>query len=582
MRIPVLLLLVGLVTFPIRGQDIPSGLTARQRANYLLEHAYAFYSADLDRADSLFRATLTDAERGAWRPERAAALRYLGIVRFLLGDYPEALARYQACLSLYEELGDAGGQAAVLHEMGNFFKKRGEIDRSRKMALRSEALSRRAGDSIVLSNSLDLHGTLDLDAGDQAAASRRFDEVLLIRRAIGDSIGLAYIYENLSRLAISQGEVSRALTFLDSTVWLRRSLGDRHGEAISVNNQGEALLVAGDTLAAVPYLEESLAISTAVSFTDLQKWTMNLLAQAYAATGDFPTALSMQRSVQLLKDSLYNAATTERIAEMQERFETVQRDRELERRAAQLRQRTAWLVAALLGLLLLGATLLWVRQRAARRREALRREADVRLRDDRLRISRDLHDHLGAELGIIASELNRHDRGNGALRPYVSQLRGAIEQMRETIWAVRLEGATWTDLFSRLRQFADRLEGTACTFELDAQLADRHLDAPEVLHLYRFGQEALRNAHRHAQASRITVYARPGSFGVRDDGSGFPVGQPAGEGFGLASLEERSREVGGHFYRRAAAGGGAEVGMSWSEYAEDRMAPRDETMEIRP
>ena len=554
----------------------------RARLQRLLDDAYAVYTADFGRADSLFSAAAAEARQNDWVPEEAAALKYLGIVKYLSGHYPEALEDYQRSLSLYEGLNDAAGRAAVLMELGNFFKKRNEIDRALDHLRRGERLSREAGDSVLLSNSLDTQGRIFQSTGDRQRAADLFARVLAIRRAIRDTVGLTYVYDNLGSLATEQGNFPAALAYLDSSIVIRRQLHDRQGEAIAVNNQGEVLLASGDTAAAVPYLQRSLAISRAVGFTDLQQWTMGLLSESYAAVGDFATALAVQRGVQLLKDSLYSESTSRQVAEMQEQYEAEKRQRLLESREASLAQRNAWLVAAGLGVILLLCLLGYVVRHAARRRGELRRQAELRLRDDRLRISRDLHDHLGAELGIIASDLGRlgGQRGDDRLGAITGQVRYAMEQMRETIWAVRLEQATWEDLFARLRSFSARLTEGTVAFTLDPALTGNALEPHRVLQLYRFGQEALRNAVRHAGGTRIEVVGRPGAFEISDNGCGFdPAAVTAG--YGLSSLRERAAELGGELIVEDLSGGGTLVGLHWgNKYANPRIDHRRETADL--
>ena len=522
--------------------------------------AYAVYSRDLVAADSVFAAAVTRADAQGWREEAAGARLNRGIVTYLRGQYPVALALYQRALADYEALDDAGGQAAVLVEMGNFFKKREEYDRARDQLVRATALAERANDRRLLSNALDIRGQLEQRTGNADAARALYHRALRIRRTIRDTVGLSYVYEHLASLAVAAGRIGPALTYLDSTVQLRSLLGDRQGRAVAVNNQGEALLVAGDTLGAIPYLERSLAESSAVGFTDLQQWTENLLAASYAATGDPYAALASMRRVQAAKDSLYRRSAARQVAEMQERFDSERRERALALERARVQRRTAWLVAAGLGVLLLLGLLIYLVQRQRTRRRLLRLAAEERLREDRLRIARDLHDHLGAELGIVASRLGHLDRRlpDRPLAEVTAQVRYAAEQMRETIWAVRLEAATWTDLFARLRGFAARLDHPAIRFELPPALADEPLDAQGVLELYRFGQEALHNAVKHAAASSIVVCRSAATLCITDNGQGFDPAA-ASAGYGLSSLRERAARVGGTLRIEPAVGGGTAV-----------------------
>ena len=226
-----------LAFFAAEARSQPSG-SERERVRSVLDSAYYIYTADFGRAESIFASVAGIATRNGWQTELAAAHKYHGIVKFLSGDYAAALEHYQRGLSIYESLGDVGGQAGVLLEMANFFKKRNEIDRALDYLRRGERLSREAGDSVLLSNSLDIQGVIRKDTGEPERAADLFAEVLAIRRAIRDTVGLSYVFDNLGSLAMESGNYTAALAYLDSSIVIRNQLDDRQGVAIVVNNQG--------------------------------------------------------------------------------------------------------------------------------------------------------------------------------------------------------------------------------------------------------------------------------------------------------------------------------------------------------
>ncbi len=528
--------------------------------------AYATYSADLNRADTLFRAAVDRAAERGWKPQEAAARKTLAVVTFLRGDYEAALPEFQRALTLYRELGDTRGEGATLIEASNFFSKRKEYARAVDYLERGGKMVLASGDSVLYSNTLDNLGTIAMRQGEIGRADSLYNVVRSLRRRLRDTVGLTYVYDHLASVAGLEGRTQLALRYLDTCIQIREQLGDRQGIAIAVNNQGEALLLATDTAAALPYLERSLALSTAVGFTDLMQYTMNLLSAGYAATGRLADALAIQRRGQTLKDSLYTTETTAKIAEMQERYDAEGRERTIALERARLSQRTAYLVAAVAAVVALGIALLWFASRQRAKQRLLREQSRQRLRDDRLRISRDLHDHLGAELSILASDLGRLDRdiGGGRLVGAKDQVRTAIDQMRETIWAVRSDEGTWADVFAHLRTFAARLEHPSITCTLDPSLTEQRLDPYRMLNLYRFGQEAMRNAVRHAQATEIVIAADDTGLLVEDNGQGLPPGA-AEKGFGLASLGERARELGGELYYEVPESGGTRVRLVLSD-----------------
>jgi signal transduction histidine kinase len=78
---------------------------------------------------------------------------------------------------------------------------------------------------------------------------------------------------------------------------------------------------------------------------------------------------------------------------------------------------------------------------------------------------------------------------------------------------------------------------------------------------FRFVQEALNNATRHAGAARMTVHARQEDgcvvIEVSDSGKGFDPTQPTStEQLGLVGMRERIESLGGHFAITSSIGSG--------------------------
>ena len=85
--------------------------------------------------------------------------------------------------------------------------------------------------------------------------------------------------------------------------------------------------------------------------------------------------------------------------------------------------------------------------------------------------------------------------------------------------------------------------------------------------LYRITQEALNNALKHAAATRETVRLQAKEdflvLEISDDGCGFDSAAAEGKGgMGLASMRERTRQLGGELLIRSAPGQGTTVTVS--------------------
>lgn len=541
-------------------------LPERERVKQANEQFYKLFSADFTKASAFGESVLAISRKAGWKDEEALMLKNLGILNFLQGNYETALEYYQNALTHYEQLGDVAGQGAVCNELAVFFKKRKESARVLEYLDRSARLCTQAKDTICLATSLDNRGVLFLQEGKFLVADSLFRQVVELRTAIRDSVGLTYVFNNLAELAINQNKVEESVDYLGRSTEIRRQLGDRQGVAINVNNMGEVLLMTGSPENAIPFFEQSLAESRALKFNDLARHTMQMLSNAHKDLGQYEQALDWLTQSYALKDSLFDLKRSEQIAEMQEKYDSEKREKELLREQTRVRQRTTLLAFSGVGLGLLSIIFLLAMrqskerqkqllQEAALREKLLLRESENELQQERLRISRDLHDHLGAELTLIRSALSRRAylsekaEEKAELNAIGDNARQAMEELRETVWAISGEETTVQNIALRLQDFSGRFETANIEVTCSEEASAVKLNSAKTLHLYRIAQEAVNNAVKHAAGSDIRIAFRQNEgwleLEASDTGAGFDNAQSR-TGHGLRNMQARAEEMGGH------------------------------------
>jgi signal transduction histidine kinase len=182
--------------------------------------------------------------------------------------------------------------------------------------------------------------------------------------------------------------------------------------------------------------------------------------------------------------------------------------------------------------------------------------------DDRRRMARDLHDGLAQELAYISRNLDSatEDGDDDA----VWRLRPAVEraqfELRSAISALAPPGgqAVGTVLAQAASQTAERFRiGLDLDIVPDVRLSPTRTEA-----LVRVACEAITNAAKHSGAARVSLrLERDGSLvrmQVADHGCGFDTSVPR-SGFGLVSMRERIRSVGGELRIHSGPGRGSEV-----------------------
>ena len=193
--------------------------------------------------------------------------------------------------------------------------------------------------------------------------------------------------------------------------------------------------------------------------------------------------------------------------------------------------------------------------------QTLRRSIDSSERE-RARWARDLHDETLQELSALKIALSSGQRTSeaDALRATVAEaieyVEHAIRGLREIIIDLRPAALDALGTQAAVETLVERARARSnlaidCTIDLDyesGRAVTRHSPAIEA-GIYRIAQEAISNAVKHAQASRLiltlTETADDVTLSVTDNGCGFDPGDQTDSGFGLIGMRERVELLGG-------------------------------------
>jgi signal transduction histidine kinase len=192
---------------------------------------------------------------------------------------------------------------------------------------------------------------------------------------------------------------------------------------------------------------------------------------------------------------------------------------------------------------------------------------------ERNRLALELHDVVSQKLYsvVLTAETvaTLLDRDTDAARGQVAKLqeiaRQALDELRSLIFELRPPDLVQDGLCGALRKHVDvlrRVQSADVVMEGDLELAP---DPGRDAEVFRIAQEAMQNALRHAQASRVVVRLRADdgrlALEVVDDGIGFDPQsvELRARRLGLTSMEERAQRIGGRLEIRSTKGEGTTV-----------------------
>lgn len=190
--------------------------------------------------------------------------------------------------------------------------------------------------------------------------------------------------------------------------------------------------------------------------------------------------------------------------------------------------------------------------------------------EERVRLARELHDDIGpalASLGLALDMAAMSDALDDDSASNLKVMRTNVTKLVEDVRAkvADLRSSPGPTLTARLLDTTSTFEGEP-TIVVD--IDERRPPRPALIaDLTSIVTEAARNAHKHAQASKILVSGRIhrdwGNVNVRDDGTGFdPVHEPEGH-FGLIGMRERAEKIGATIKFDSQKGLGTTVSIDW-------------------
>lgn len=189
--------------------------------------------------------------------------------------------------------------------------------------------------------------------------------------------------------------------------------------------------------------------------------------------------------------------------------------------------------------------------------------------DERQRLAREIHDTLAQGLAGIITQLQAAERSvhaPGETDAHVARAlrlaRSSLAEARRSVQALGPQELGRAHLPDALRTLTERWSHDHDVRAHVEITGVREPLSPAIeVSLFRVVQESLTNVAKHAEASRVGVtlsYAGAEVLlDVRDDGRGFAAG--VGTGFGLTSMRQRIRGVGGHLEVQSAPGEGTSV-----------------------
>jgi len=552
-------------------------------ANYLQRQAL------LDSAMQVYNEALALAEDLNYLKGLAKITNNISLVHNDKGDYALSLESLYESLRYEDELGNDLGKAEVYINIGVIFFYQEEYEKSLsylKEALEVYLEKNKEGGIIQAYNNI---GGINVMLGRLDSALFYYQNSLKRAEAANDEDDISNALTNIASLYKDQGKYAQAEDYFKRAIGISERIHDYKGLTRDKFNIALLYQEQNRLKLALGFFMEALTLSKEYGFKDTRARIYKHLLKFYEEQGDFEKSLYYSNNLRALDDSIFNETKSKAIAEAETRYESAKKDQALAEQEAQLvkeqlriKQKNQWIIIliASISMVLLFAVFVYRQQKlkqarlkseALLKQERAKAELRERMEAERVRISRDLHDHIGTQLTIIGTNIDKlafkekEEEKRNYLEDISDHSRDTMYQLRETIWAMNVDGINMRMLVGKLQEFLHRANQGGKSMLIDNACEEELLLSPnQTIALFRICQEAANNAIKYADFNtfKISFWCESNCLHIKikDDGNGADL-KDSGKGYGLANMEERAKEIGAKFKLESSFGNGFSIAL---------------------
>ncbi len=551
-------------------------LSGKPFVKKVIKDFYKIYSINFDSAINLTSEAKELALEEEWYKEAAYASLSNGVANYLRGDYKKALPAMLFSARTFDSLKLDSGIARVHNELAVYYRKNNEIEKALKSLEISEAAAMKAGDKEALGTSYGHQAAFLSREGKWDEALPYVEKTLAIRIEEKDSVGLGYIYLDLAEHAMHRGDSDEAFDFVQKSTDIRKAIGDDQGVAVNSVINGEQFFAMEKYAKAIPCFAKTIELAKPIGYTDLIRFSYDMLQQSYIKIGDYKNAyLSLQQN-RIFNDSIFNVERSRALLDMETKYETEKKEQQIALQEAQLSENEAEIernrfftialvvvIVSIIALWLLNRNRLKKKQLLLVQQERLNaREAEINAtissqEKERARYARDLHDGFGQMISILNMNLGslRNDAKPDDRQKVFEESEKIINEMYDELKGICFDLMPQTlvknGLTSGLEEFAERINLAGKIFiETNFFGLEERLAELQEISIYRICQEWINNILKYSDADKITLQitkdADEITLLIEDNGTGFEKSLLVNsKGNGWKNLKSRSNLIQG-------------------------------------
>lgn len=247
-----------------------------------------------------------------------------------LGDIKKALEYNLNALKILESINDDSEIARAYSNIGNLYEKIEDRPQAIRYFKKCIVLSREIDNKKLLGTALYNLSRAQIALKQFHEANASILEAYNLFKELNYKIGLSYVLQNLALLATDEGDFIKAEKYYNEGIVLAKENEDKNILGYSYGGLADILMKQKRYHEVIEKLDIALPLATETENLELKVNLYDNYAQVYYALGDYKKSIDNHRIYTALKDSLFKVNSSEKIAEMQTKYDADKKDQENE------------------------------------------------------------------------------------------------------------------------------------------------------------------------------------------------------------------------------------------------------------
>ncbi len=488
----------------------------------------------------------------------------LGITFYFKGRFDSAAFYYYKSVDIFSNKNELILLASVYNDLAKMYRKIGPYSRSHDFYNKALNIFTQLKNKDGIATIYNESGVLSEYEGKFEDAVKNYKASLALRKELNDSVGIAYSLNFIAGAYVQEHKFTEAEQYNAEALKIRESLKDSFAIALTYTDFGGIYTAEKKFDKAVESYVKSNVVANSMGYTDLLRNNYTELSYIASETGDFKKALEYFQKAAALKDSLYKTENSKQVEELSARYETAEKEKQIQQQHFQITQRNYW-IAGISVFMVLGSLLGYSYYRRFKLKQQTRLQTEILKQQElatkavieaeekeRKRIAGDLHDGVGQLMSAARMNLSAiqsslpfvSDEQKINFKKVVNLIDESCNEVRTVSHNMMPNALLKAGLASAIREFIDKIDAHILKVNLHTEGLNERIDSNIETVLYRVIQECVNNVIKHANATELDISLVKDIEGIsstiEDNGQGFNSKDlEKFKGIGLKNIQSR-------------------------------------------